>query len=644
MSRSNSKLARGLREGSVLKQEQVAQDLLSGGDKYLEHLNKLQQFKVKSKEVIKETSIKFEWIKEQEEMHRNAKTIEDSIASALRSLELLLDENGNGKSVDDVDVDVDVDGFSACTRGLVGEMEGAIRSLWEHRRALSHQLTGLKGLLREGVNSTNSNMNNMNPDKTTTNNDNDNDGDVMDQRCATVAVLANVLVQVSSESLRSDLLKASEQAAEARRRVAAVLRPEQRSLRDLTQSMLSEALLTLASTSTEQLGVGGGGTENASSNASIQGEGDVELFLGDWECQYLENEQWLSVSLEDLAYEREQIVSEYGEGEREGSSTTGGWSQQDHDVFLKVYRRAQSAGLIRSKLSEQLQAVLPGKTRNEISSHEDWHRALQSVAQRKKEVVDKHSSRRDGLVAEGKQQLVALLRTIRANKQREEELRVFEERRQERQARLSLLREQKAAEEAAMQVQHALTQQQETEQQQAADLAQSEALEEKRRRVREFKQLREALDREQREQEDRRVRVEMEARRKQIDAAKVDVQKREELRLQKEIQRRQREEEAKESEEKRLQILQQLAAQVPYWDKIQNAKAMLSHITIAAAAHAYIPVEEEGTRGHLPLNGFTDERVFRDARFRLGLALHAAGLQHTEAARMVVALNTKRAP
>ena len=56
----------------------------------------------------------------------------------------------------------------------------------------------------------------------------------------------------------------------------------------------------------------------------------------------------------------------------------------------------------------------------------------------------------------------------------------------------------------------------------------------------------------------------------------------------------------------------------------------------------YLPPEEPAARGHIPLNGFTDQRIFKDARFRLGLALREAGLHHTEAARAVIEMNTIR--
>lgn len=76
--------------------------------------------------------------------------------------------------------------------------------------------------------------------------------------------------------------------------------------------------------------------------------------------------------------------------------------------------------------------------------------------------------------------------------------------------------------------------------------------------------------------------------------------------------------------------------QVPYFDAIQDPQSRLDHITASAKAHEYI-APEEGTRGHLPLNGFTDGRVIQDTRFRIAEALRQGGVAGSRAAREVVA-------
>lgn len=89
-------------------------------------------------------------------------------------------------------------------------------------------------------------------------------------------------------------------------------------------------------------------------------------------------------------------------------------------------------------------------------------------------------------------------------------------------------------------------------------------------------------------------------------------------------------------ESERLELLNKLAEQVPYFDALQNAVSRLDHVTTSVLGHQYNKPATP-TRGFNPMNGFTDERVFKDAKFRLGLALRAAGVHTSTAARDAIA-------
>ncbi len=75
--------------------------------------------------------------------------------------------------------------------------------------------------------------------------------------------------------------------------------------------------------------------------------------------------------------------------------------------------------------------------------------------------------------------------------------------------------------------------------------------------------------------------------------------------------------------------------QVPYFENIQDIESRLDHVTASVKAHQYIETAE-GTRGHLPLNGFTDQKVIRDTRFRLAEAFRLAGIANSTAAKEMV--------
>ena len=74
---------------------------------------------------------------------------------------------------------------------------------------------------------------------------------------------------------------------------------------------------------------------------------------------------------------------------------------------------------------------------------------------------------------------------------------------------------------------------------------------------------------------------------------------------------------------------------MPYYDALQNASSKLDHVTAATEAQKYHKPDEL-SRGFCPLNGFTDKRIFKDARFRLGLALREAGVHQSAAAAAVI--------
>ena len=60
--------------------------------------------------------------------------------------------------------------------------------------------------------------------------------------------------------------------------------------------------------------------------------------------------------------------------------------------------------------------------------------------------------------------------------------------------------------------------------------------------------------------------------------------------------------------EHRMALLEKLAQQVPYYDKLQDIEADLSKTTAAVDAATYVKPDAIA-RGHFPLNGFSDTEV-----------------------------------
>ena len=101
------------------------------------------------------------------------------------------------------------------------------------------------------------------------------------------------------------------------------------------------------------------------------------------------------------------------------------------------------------------------------------------------------------------------------------------------------------------------------------------------------------------------------------------------------------------AEREKVERLSALAATAPYWDNVVNAKADLDKTTKAREADVY---REDLTglysfqQGDGKLRSFTNEKVFSDVRFRLGAALHAAGVNHTAASAAMVRQLIPRQP
>ena len=98
-------------------------------------------------------------------------------------------------------------------------------------------------------------------------------------------------------------------------------------------------------------------------------------------------------------------------------------------------------------------------------------------------------------------------------------------------------------------------------------------------------------------------------------------------------------------EKKRLERLSALAATVPYFSNITNAKADIQKSTVARQNDVFeindpnLACYQRGV-----MNSFTNDKIFSDSRFKLGHALREAGLSNTVYARAVIKKIIPREP
>jgi hypothetical protein len=529
---------------------------------YKERLSALHQFKNKSKSATKQSSLKSDWMKEQQHLRAVAQSTERDTLSVL---EILL---------------------------LHAPADESLKSLLDESLLLSHlRETNQKDLIRQVVE-----IRGMFKDtaKALRNAAQERSSSGEEVASAASAVFADILVQVRASQNDVFGVTCTEE-AELSRQVASIHRG--------IVGMLQQDRLELQN-------------ETFSTHIRHEQGDDSEVAMA--------MEEWYArLAALDRAHAAELLIIKE---ERERVNETGGgqWaSEADRISFTKIYSRAQSAGIPRRKLLEQLALQLPHKSATEIEKHEAWYRSCHALGHRKKVLTSEYEAAREKLVAESKVQLEAFRKQRCESIEAAQRLAQHENSRMQLHQALEELRAARAKSDALMREQKERDDMLLAEENQiSAQLAKAEQ-DWKKRQVEIYKQVRQQISNQlaaeqARLQEEARINTlaSIEANRGKVDA-------RERARLAKEEEVRKRELLAVEEEARRVDSLMRLASQVPYYEDIRNAKPKLDHVTAAAKAQSYQGADPE-YRGFMRSTGFADVKIITDARFRLAEALRNA--------------------
>jgi hypothetical protein len=529
---------------------------------YKERLSALHQFKNKSKSATKQSSLKSDWMKEQQHLRAVAQSTERDTLSVLEilllhapadeSLKSLLDESLLLSHLRETN-QKDLIGQVVEIRGMFKDTAKALRNAAQERSSSGEEVAS-----------------------------------------AASAVFADILVQVRASQNDVFGVMCTEE-AELSRQVASIHRG--------IVGMIQQDRLEL---------------QNKTFSTHIRHE------QGDDSEVAMAMEEWYArLAALDRAHAAELLIIKE---ERDRVNETGGgqWaSEADRTSFTKIYSRAQSAGIPRRKLFEQLALHLPHKSATEIEKHEAWYRSCHALGHRKKVLTSEYEAAREKLVAESKVQLEAFRKQRCESIEAAQRLAQHENSRMQLHQALEELRAARAKSDALMREQKERDDMLLAEENQiSAQLAKAEQ-DWKKRQVEIYKQVRlqisNQLAAEQaRLQEEARINTlaSIEANRGKVDA-------RERARLAKEEEVRKRELLAVEEEARRVDALMRLASQVPYYEDIRNAKPKLDHVTAAAKAQSYQGADPE-YRGFMRSTGFADVKIITDARFRLAEALRNA--------------------
>eukprot|EP01032_Pedospumella_encystans_P023599 gene23599-26711_t len=377
MSRSNSKVALLLREReaettrinkTVLKAGGLASDsnvfdvLDASNAKYEDKMSRLLQFTSKSKKVLKVQNHKTEWIDEQLRLQLLAKKIEMSVGSILDAATLELPD------------DEDLHEVMDC-------MNGYLSARKKNQTELANQLRNIKEMLKESTK-----RGSKAAPQTIRSSTDEN------KNMAIESIIAELFIKLRTDHAKvwkywqkqeAELRAEVQQAAH---RLALDIRNDSIVSQDAQLRAEFANILSQCTSSAKESSIG---VSDRGSNESVGGtvdtagqstlELDLELLMDMWlqKIAILDKAQELKVI--EREQERASFCVEVGL-DPDPSDHAGGWTEVDHDTFVKIYRKAQVTGMQRKRMLEILKAELPHIALDVLLTHEEWYRKMKLLS------------------------------------------------------------------------------------------------------------------------------------------------------------------------------------------------------------------------------------------------------------------------
>lgn len=571
---------------------QLFRELDASDVHYRERLAALKRFNLKSKATSKQQSLKLEWIKEHQQLRSVVHSTERDIGSLLEVMVL--------SSPSD-----------SLIQSLVDESFRYARERQINENELISHVSDLKGLFKDTAKS----LASVRSVKVAAKGDEEvlpsaSSSSSSSSHSPAASIFADVLMQVRlSQTEKMGLMSVEE----------AQLSAEVGLLHRLLVSMLRQDRL-------EQ--------QNEAFRSQLRPEvGDddeVALVLEEWYAKLEVLDRAHAAELALLNEERLQL------GDSGGGR--GEWTENDLLTFGKIYSNFQKTGKSRKMFLTQLASQLAHVPQAELEMHETWHRACQALGQKKKILISGHETARIKLIDQAKIQVDSFRARRAESRLAALKLSTHETARRQLHHVLEMLRAARAESDALFQRNKQAEDCEQAEEAQRAAAAVKAEHEWKKQQVDMYKQARKQMQ-EHLHREEERIREEARlAQLAMVEANRERVEARDHARMAKEEDKRKKELQHLENERSKMDTLMRLAAQVPYYENIQNAASKLDHVTAAAHAHEYLGGQEQ-FRGFMRPTGFTDNKIVADARFRLAAALRSAapGLIHTGPARLAIA-------
>ncbi|KAG7391501.1 hypothetical protein PHYPSEUDO_004571 [Phytophthora pseudosyringae] len=327
------------------------------------------------------------------------------------------------------------------------------------------------------------------------------------------------------------------------------------------------------------------------------------------------------------------------------TSKSGGWSESDEERFLKVlhsYEKKQGPGKKPQLLYDQLALVLPNVPLLEIKKHVKFHQHFRFHQEKRKDRQREFQRKLEELQSNAATKFRVAVEQEQERLRRLQQLTEMQQQCQQRHGQVSQWRVTKEAKERIEKQQREIEQLMEIQKLQDQELRWRRKHDQQKLAVDEYKkgkvleQMADeklTIEEEQRREEERALQSVANAERVQYRhhefQRKLGDMKQEELHK---VQ----------LEEQRLAKLNELKETTPYAQIIANIAPDPERTRQETAAfRANVEAAQEGLpiteTGLFPSHGYDCETLFKNARFKLGIALRNAGLNSSEYARQALA-------
>lgn len=369
----------------------IFQVIADSTEQYAIKLANLQKFRKKNKNITEEQVLKFEWIKEQNYLQQQTYSLEKDITGLL---EIMILHN-----MSDIDV-----------KDIVSEYDIMSGSRIDNHKTVVNQLKELKLMIKETTKSVHSNATIAKENVSTDNSTATASTTDITAASAAATSTADTTVATSDKysaaiSIVADLLM---QIRYTHNKTWNHLKANEVMLKDMIKSDRRCIYTSLKiDTMTEQ-------------NDKLKREflymedddGDVDIFMEEWIQKLSILDESHQSELRLLKTERDNALNQCNfdtntlhsddidDNDTSSLAATGGWSEDDHDVFTKIYRRGQLNGSQRNAVTTMLQRQLPHKSQQDISIHEVWYRAVKAISNKKKDLLTRYTTTRYSAIAD----------------------------------------------------------------------------------------------------------------------------------------------------------------------------------------------------------------------------------------------------